>query len=199
LLQNDENEITLVLEEEIHLEEIRCIKIDLPPAIAKSGNKLEFTATLCYSFDPLRGNHLNYCPLQIVFGFFRNVTIKQLAQGKVEDYKIANGPTWSDDIWPVENRLYSNVQHLHFYLDGKKLEHADNSITLAIRCTGKKEIDASYRESMEKLDHSFSVVINISEVPEAKASGTLYSDMINLNSLDLINPADMDADLNLDV
>lgn len=193
ILFSDENEITYVIEDLLELEEIKAIKIKLPAYMSESPNKLCFTATLCYKFDPLADNHLNYCPLQIVYGFFRDVTVEQLADGRAQDYKIAKGPTWSDDFWPVENRLYSNVQYQYFYLDAEKLKSVDNVVTLGIKCTGKKEIDPLHREALEKNSHPFSLVIRISEYPENKASGELYNEISGLNTVEAIPTIDLDA------
>lgn len=193
ILFSGENEITYVIEDRLNLEEIKTIKIKLPAYMAASPNKLCFAATLCYKIDPLADNHLNYCPLQIVYGFFRDVTVDQLADGKAEDYKITNGPSWSDDFFQIETRLYSNVQYQYFYLDAEKIKSVDNTVTLGIKCTGKKEIDPTYRAAMEKGSHPYSLVIRISEYPENKASGDLYNEMIALNTIEAIPTIDLDA------
>lgn len=195
ILFTDENGITYVIEDSLDLEEIKAMRIKLPTYMSDSANKLCFTATLCYKFDPLLDNHLNYCPLQIVYGFFRDVSVEQLADGRAEDYKINKGPSWSDDFWPVENRLYSNVQYRYFFLDAEKIKSVDSVITLGIKCTGKKEIDPQHRSALEKTKHPFSLVINISEYPENRASGELYNNLKIINTADAIPMIDLDISL----
>ncbi|MET0463055.1 MAG: S8 family peptidase [Chitinophagaceae bacterium] len=193
LFFNNEDEITYIIEDAIALEEIKTIPIKLPPEILESAKKLCFTATLCYKFDPLQDDHLNYCPVQIVFGFFKNVAVDQLADENAEIYKIPKGPTWSEDFWPIENRLYSNVQYHFFYLDAGKLAATEHTIALGIKCTGKREIDPQHRRSIESNPHSFSLVLRISEEPEARERGTLHNRMIALNSIEAIPTIDLDA------
>ena len=192
LVRTDENEITYVIEDAISLEDIRAIDLALPDYMANSANKLCFTATLCYSFNPLKDNHLNYCPLQIVFGFFRNVTVVN-GWGKADIWKIKNGPSWSDDIWPVENRLYSNVQHRYFHLNAEKIQSVNNVITIGIKCTGKKESDPAHRRMLEESDHKFSLVINITEVAQARAEGRLYNEMFAINTTEAITTVELEA------
>jgi hypothetical protein len=72
-------------------------------------------------------------------------------------------------------------------------------ITLGIKCTGKKDIDSLHRKMLEDTDHKFSLVINITEVPEARASGNLYNEMIANNFAEAITTIDLQADQDLEL
>lgn len=192
----NENGVTFIVEDEIDLEEVKSIDIRIPKRILKNKNKLCVTATLCFTFDPIRENHLNYCPLQIVFGFFKPSTAQQLANDKVEKYKIKPALSWSEDTWAPEGRLYSNVQQLFFHLTPEHLESIGYTTTLAIKCTGKKEIIAKHRDLLELGGHRFSLIFNITEVPENNASGELYNQLIAINTIEDILSTNIDLDIN---
>jgi len=64
---------------------------------------------------------------------------------------------------------------------------------LGIKCTGKKEIDPQHRAALEKGKHFFSLVLRISEVPENRATGELYDEIIGLNTVEAIQTIDLDA------
>lgn len=198
LTLTDENSVTFIIEDSINLEEVRAIDVKIPKRLLQDNNKLEFTATLCYSFEPIRENHLNYCPLQIVFGFFSPSSAKVLANEKTKKYMIKAGVSWSEDTWAPEGRFYSNVQHLHFCLSQENLVDVRFKTTLGIKCTGKKEIDAHARKELKKGSHSFSLVINIAETPENNVSGELYNQIIAINTVESILSTDIDLDLDVD-
>jgi hypothetical protein len=198
LVFSSENAVTFVIEDTSSLDELKTIDIHIPRGLLRDKNKLCFTATLCYSFSPIRENHLNYCPLQIVFGFFKPSTPKVLANDKVEKYQIKKGLSWSEDTWAPEGRLYSNVQQLYFHLSQDNLRSIGYTTTLGIKGTGKKEIDETSREKLKRDKHRFSLVINITEVPENNASGDLYNQITAINTVQNILSADIDLQADIE-
>jgi hypothetical protein len=84
---------------------------------------------------------------------------------------------------------------MDFYLDATKLAAADNIVSIAIRCTGKKEIDPAYRRRMTEGQHPYSLVLRIAEHPEATATGDLYQQLVALNSVENIIDINLEADL----
>ncbi|MGH2566485.1 MAG: S8 family serine peptidase, partial [Ginsengibacter sp.] len=197
LLMTNENAVTFIIEDNIDLEEVKTIDIRIPKRLLKDKNKLSFISTLCYSFNPIRENFLNYCPLQIVFGFFRPSTAAVLANEKAENYIIKRGLSWSEDTWAPEGRFYCNVQQQDFYLHQQNLESIGHKVTLGIKCTGKKEIGINHRELLEAGSHPFSLVVTIAEVPESNVSGELYNQIIAMNRVQNIISTDIDLDLNI--
>lgn len=190
--------VTFVIEDEMNLDELKTMDINIPQKLLKDKNKLCVTATLCYSFEPIRENHLNYCPLQIVFGFFKKSSPKALSNDKVEKYQIKKGLSWSQDTWAPEGRMYANVQHHYFHLSQENLETIGHTMTLGIKCTGKKEIDEVSRQKLKREMHRFSLAINITEVPENNASGDLYNQIIAINVIENILSADIHLDAGIE-
>ncbi len=183
---NDSN-VTFIIEDEIKLEEFKSIQLNLPKYILETQNKLSITATLCYSFLPVRNNHLAYCPLQITLGCFKNNSVTSLANDNIKDNQIKSVVSWSDDFFGVENRVFSNAQKIEFTLSVDKIKELDNSLAIAIKCTGKKEIETVNLSNLKNTQHKFSVVLSVSELPINKAEGKLYNEMILINTVEAIS------------
>lgn len=198
LIVTDDNTAVFVIEDTIELEEVIVMPLKLPQFIAEGKNKLHVQSTLCYSFLPLKDNHLNYLPLHISFGVFKNLSPETIAQNVGKEYKIKSSITWSEDFHGVEKRLFSNTQKLVFNLQPYDLAHVGNEISIAVRCTCKKEIPESHMNHLKRA-HPFSLVISLSEIPELEASGTLYSELTAINLVENITSLDGLADVELTV
>ncbi|GAA0526684.1 S8 family peptidase [Chitinophaga japonensis] len=196
LTATDDNSITFVIESEIKPEELQTIIISLPEYINKSGNKLNFKGTLCYSFLPIRENHLSYLPLQITFGIFKPIDASEMGKKddrrnnkkgtQTGDYIIKSGMSWSDDFFGVDNRLFSNVQQIDHNVSGEQIAELGNKVSLAIRCVAKNDIPESHKTHLEQSLHKFSLVLTITELPTSRASNRLYSDIAAINNVEAI-------------
>jgi hypothetical protein len=190
---SDDNSVTFAIESDIELEELQTIILTLPSYINNSGNKLNFKGTLCYSFLPIKENHLDYLPLQITFGIFKPIEANQMGTMKTEDYRIKAGMSWSEDFFGVENRLFSNVQHIDENVSAAQIEAIGNKVSIAIKCTGKKEIPDSHRKHLVDTKHKFSIILTITELPASRASNRLYNDIIAINTVQAIAEAEGEA------
>lgn len=199
LVFTDENSAVFVIEDEIDLDEVIVVPIYLPETIADNGSKLHVQATLCYSFLPVRDNHLNYLPLYISYGFFKNVAADVIATAQAPEYKIKSALTWAEDFHGVENRLFSNTQKQSFNLQTYDLEELKNELCVAIRCTNKNQIPAIILDSLKNNSHHFSLVISFTEIPEANATGELNSEINRINTVANISEIEglAEADLNV--
>lgn len=198
LISTDDNTVTLVIEDTITIDEVKVIPIKLPSLIGRGGDKFHFSITLCYSFSPVYNNQLAYLPLQIAFGAFASTDADKIANNKADTFRIKGGLSWSDDFFGVENRQFSNTQKQEFNLNQKNVADIGEEFGLAIRCTGKKEIPATDRQRLEDNAHSFSIAITISEIPEARASGTLFNDLMALNTVQSIASLEGEAGIELE-
>jgi hypothetical protein len=186
LTATDNNAISFVIESEIEVEELQTILVSIPNYINKSGNKLNFKATLCYSFLPIKDNHLGYLPLQITFGIFKPVEANEMGKMKTENYRIKQGMSWSDDFFGVDNRLFSNVQQRDDNVSGAQIEALGNKVALAIKCTAKNDIPESHKKYLVAAKHKFSLILTVSELPTSRASNRLYQDIVAINSIEAI-------------
>ncbi|MCE9539125.1 MAG: hypothetical protein K8R85_07895 [Bacteroidetes bacterium] len=185
------------MEDEIILEQFKVIPIELPKYITETENKLNITATLCYSFLPVKNNHLAYCPLQITFGFFKNLAASDLANKNITENQLKSSVSWSDDFFGVENRIFSNSQKVNFSLSAKQIRDLGNQLAIAIKCTSKSEIENANLDNLKNSKHLFSLAITISEWPFNKASGVLYNEIIAINNVEniVLSDAAGEADL----
>jgi hypothetical protein len=197
LITTDNNAVTFVIESEIKIDELQTIPINLPAYINNSGNKLNFKGTLCYSFLPIKENHLSYLPLQITFGIFKPIDASVMGSSATEDYRIKNGITWSDDFFGVDNRLFSNVQQMEGNITGEKIQSLNNKVSLAIKCTCKKDIPESHRNYLAQSSHKFSLVLTVTELPSSRANNRLYNDMIAINTIEAIAVIEGEAEAEL--
>lgn len=197
LLSSDDNSITFVIEDEIIVGEILKIPIILPAYLKDNGNKLKFDISLCYSFLPVKDNHLNYLPLHISFNLMKNLDIKVVAEKEQTEYGIKSGFSWSEDHHGIENRIFSNAQFKSYTLQSSDLDKLGDSIAIGVRCLAKEEIPETHSTHLKREKHSFSIVMKIRELPENKASSQLYSEMITCNHI--LNIAETEGDAALEI
>ena len=181
LLSTNNNSIVFVIEDVIDTGHILTIPINLPDYLKKSGNKLQFDISLCYSFLPLKDNHLNYLPVHMSFNLIKNVKIT--ATEDQSNYAIKKGFSWSEDHFGLENRLFSNAQFKTYTLQPNDLRGLEDSIALGVRCLVKNEISETHKSHFRNISHSFSVVLTIRELTEISGNSQLYSSMIECNNV----------------
>lgn len=199
LLNTDDNSIIFIIEDEIESQQILSIPIILPEYLKDSGNKLKFDISLCYSFLPIKDNHLNYLPIYMSFNLIKNVDIKIAADKEQNEYGIKSSFSWSEDHHGIENRIFSNAQCKSYILQPKDLQDLGNSIAIGIRCLTKSEIPSNQKAILENKKHSFSMVISITELPEINTNSQLYSTMIACNEINNIMNVEAESDIELDV
>lgn len=202
VLYSNENSITFVIEDSITVEEFKLIKVKLPdylnPNKNPSNHKLNITATLCYKFPPVKGNHLSYCPLHISFGVFKP-DISDMAMKKTEEYKIKTAISWSEDFFGIENRLLSNVQKINYNLQPEDIGNVNNEICIAVRCTNKDEIDSNIADNLAKDSHEFSLALTFTELPHEKANtNRLYNELFAANTVEVIGIIEPEIDIDLE-
>lgn len=193
---SDDNTVIFIIEDKIDVDEVKVIPLNLPEYIIASGNKLRFEMTLTYSFLPVKDNHLNYLPLYISFGLFRPFGAEIIGHknSKTSEYQIKSSISWSEDFFGVENRLFSNSQKVSFNLQPNDVSAINSSVSIAVRCTCKKEIPVNYLDYLNNTSHQFSLAIAISEIPEVRATGQLYNAITAINTIENIaeNTAELD-------
>lgn len=198
LVETNENTVVFVIEDEINLEELKTIPINIPDYVARNENKLHFEVSLCYSFLPVKHNHLSYLPLHISFGIFKPVDASFIANRNADEYTIKAGLSWSEDFHGIENRLFSNAQKTTFNLKPSDIRNVENAVSLAIRCTSKSEIPEVDKSRLASRSHQYSLIISISEIPQANASNRLYNEITAINTIENLVTLEGDADLEIE-
>ncbi|MGN6292458.1 MAG: S8 family serine peptidase [Chitinophagaceae bacterium] len=190
----------------------------------KNGKLLTIKSTLCYSFPPVHNNQLGYNPLHISFNIFRDIkqnnpgeTAKVIAdkkdpwyttfvQGIVDDKKRAeaknralaiktNAEPWSEDFYPTSSKPFSNTQQFAMNISKAEIAKSSNEISIAIRCTHKRELPPYVEASLRRKSHDFSIVVELSEKSSEELSRfDLYNELIAINELDLHPAAQLEID-----
>lgn len=199
LLTTDNNSIVFVIEDYIEWGQILTIPIKIPGYLKEAGHKLKFDVSLCYSFMPVRDNHLNYLPLHISFNLVLDLDIAKIGKGKMSEYGIKSGFSWSEDHFGIENRLLSNAQVKTYTLQPTDLSNIGDSIALAIRCISKSEIPGNFLADLKAARHPFSIIVTITELTEINAKNQLYAEMVICNEIRNIAEVTGEAEINLEI
>lgn len=195
---------------------------------SKTGPLLHFKATLCYKFRPVPNNQLAYNPLHISFNIFRDIErnnplktaniisnkkhswynqfivgIKEeKAKSKAKNKALAiktNPKSWSEDFFPTSSKPYSNTQQFHIIMNREEIKKASNQISIAVRCTHKRELPSYFEEELKKRTHDFSIVVEIAEKENEELSEfDLYDELKLKNNLDIHPVAELDIEGDLE-
>jgi hypothetical protein len=192
---------------------------------SKSGPLLTIKATLCYKFRPVPNNQLGYNPLHISFNIFRDVTSDprttakiiadkqhawytpfvrgiqdkdQRSKAKLKALAIkTNAESWSEDFFPTSSKPFSNSQQFEIKMNKEEIRKVNNQISIAVRCTHKRDMQSYVEEDLRKRSHDFSIVLEISERESRELRNyDLYDELEAINELDVypIQGLDLEAE-----
>jgi hypothetical protein len=198
VLFSNENKVTLILEDSIQNEEQKIYPINFPKYLVdfdlgKKNRILKVSATLCFSFLPIKHNQLSYCPMHIAFGFFKNHTSDEINQKKdLLDSKLRQNLNWSQSGRHKSKPVpYSNSQKINFTIDTKQLRDEDCTFKVAVQALLSSQIIASELENYP-VTYDFSLVIRIEEDIK-KSTGRLYDELKLINHLEVITSAEAEG------
>jgi hypothetical protein len=196
------NKVTFLIEQEITHKDLISIPIALPDYLKRVEKKrglLKITATLCFSFQPERDNHLAYCPIFMAFTFFKNKTTEEI-RSNYSDSILRN--RWSQDGYSqAKPILYSNVQKLEFSIGREDIVSEDGIIKVGVHCMVSPQIKAtlSQRRNIITESFKFSIAITIEEKQsERNLTNRLYNEIIAINEVENIGTIDLDNDLSIE-
>jgi hypothetical protein len=192
LLNGSNESIVLVIEDKIKSGEIITMPLYLPPYLKKSGNKLKIDISLCYKFNPVHKDHLNYNPLHISFNVIKDLPIETVSTGKAIDYGIKNAFSWSEDHFGLDNLLFSNTQFKSYVLQPNDLYNLESSIGIGVRCLVKNNLETIHSSK----ENEFSLVIRLTEIVKNDLRKSLYDEIRSLNNVvDIALFSDTDLEL----
>ena len=117
----------------------------------------------------------------------------RLLKNKIAAELRSKMSSWSDDFFPANTKLFSNVQKMRMSLVAENLRHIDGQMAIIFRCTGR---DTATLSSQLNVAHPFSFVFTIEEVPsEELAEESLYDEISLDNSVESI--ANLETELTL--
>ena len=169
--------MTFIVEGMIQFDSYKVINLNIPVYLYDHPNKqkaLIINATLCYRFDPIFGNSMSYLPIHISFNMGNSMNHNDV-KANAEEYSRMRAKddndrmaikskmsSWSDDFFPANTKLFSNVQKMRMSLVAENLRHIDGQMAIIFRCTGR---DTATLSSQLNVAHPFSFVFTIEEVP----------------------------------
>lgn len=189
---------------------------------------LTLKAILCYKFLPVWNNHLGYNPLHISFNFCKSLKknnpvetadliadrdhkfYKKLVKKGASPEEISkarkkalgvkkNLQSWSEDFFPPATKPFSNTQHLELNIKVSEIRKVDKQISIAVRCTHKRELDKDIVENLLQSLHEFSIVLTISEKANNELKKfDLYDELNAVNDLQSAAIVELDSDIELD-
>lgn len=195
----------------------------------RSGALLDFKATLCYKFRPVANNQLAYNPLHISFNIFRDIETdnpletaniisnknhswyssfiegleieKEISKEKNKALAIkTNSKPWSEDFFPSSSKPYSNTQQFEIKMNKAEIIKASNQISVAVRCTHKRDLLPHIEEGLRKMAHDFSIVIEITEKENQELINyDLHEELQLINDLDIYPTQQLDLESDLDM
>lgn len=210
LLYSDEGEVTLIFEGEIQVGKVKSMPVKFPDYLTELEGSavLKVEATMCFQFLPIQNNHLAYCPVNLAFGFFRNVALvddveviqnnrkvtkyRGISGGGKQDVAI-NSYIWSQDAFG-RSKVLSNTQKMAFNIKKDQLVNESNVIKIGVQCHFHKNLPDYLLTSLPE-QYEYSLVVRISEVvKKGQQSGNLYSELLALNQLELATDITLEAD-----
>lgn len=194
LFSNDKR-VTFVVESTIKFDSFKVINLNIPTYLYDHPNKqksLIINATLCYKFDPIFGNSMSYIPLHISFNMGNSMN-KDNPKANAEEYSRMRAKndkdrmaikstvqSWSDDFYPANTKMFSNVQKMKMNLTAENLRHINGQMAIIFRCTGR---DTATLFAQLNTTHPFSFVFTIEEVPSEKLMHKSLYDEICLSNM----------------
>jgi len=200
---SSENSATLILEDSISDDDLRVYPINFPKYLTetdlgKQNRILKVTATLCFSFLPIKNNQLSYNPIHLAFSIFKNHEAEDIIKSNVEvDSKLKTGLTWSQNgRYKSKPIPYANTQKLELNVNVSDLVNEENTFKLAVHCLVTDQIIGELPAGYPK-EFPFSLVINIEETTRNQ-TGLLYDEIQVVNNLEVIGDLDADTTIEID-
>ena len=200
---SNENSATLILEDSISDDDLKVYPINFPKYLTetdlgKQNRILKVTATLCFSFLPIKNNQLSYNPIHIAYSIFKNHEAEDIIRSNVEvDSKLKTSLTWSQNgRYKSKPIPYSNTQKIELNVNVSDLVNEDNTFKLAVHCLVTDQIIGGLPAGYPK-EFPFSLVINIEETTRNQ-TGLLYDEIQLVNNLEVIGDLDTDTTIEID-
>ena len=201
-LFSNENAATLILEDTIDNEEQKIYPINFPKylivnALGKKRGLLKITATLCFSFDPIKNNQLSYCPIHMAFSIFKNHNSDQInAKNEELNSKLNSTLSWSQNGRHKAKPIpYSNSQKIVLNVNLKQLEEENSTFSLAVQARLTSQLLQSEIESYPK-EYPFSLVLRIEETLKVPTN-KLYDELIAINHVEAITEAEAEGTIEI--
>ena len=200
---SNENSVTLILEDLITDDDLKVYPINFPKYLidddlGKQNGIVKVTATLCFSFLPIKNNQLSYNPLHMAFSIFKNQSAEDIIKKNEEvNSKLKSTLSWSQNGRYKSKPLpYSNSQKIILNVNVNDLVNEQNTFKLALHCMVTEQIVGGIPENYPK-EFPFSLVMNIEENTKVKTD-KLYDEIQLINEVEAIGELELDTDIDIE-
>lgn len=200
---SNENSVSLILEDTISHDDLKVYPINFPQYLSetnlgKRNGILKITATLCFSFLPIKNNQLSYNPIHIAYSIFKNHEADEIIKPNGEiDSKLKSGLTWSQNgRFKSKPIPFSNTQKIELSVNVSDLINEKNTFKLAIHCFITNQIIGGIPTDYPT-EFPFSLVINIEETIRNN-TGLLYDEIQIVNNVEVVNSIVVDNKIEID-
>ncbi|NEW79640.1 MAG: S8 family peptidase [Gelidibacter sp.] len=200
---SNENSVTLILEDSITDDDLKIYPINFPnylieDDLGKKNGIVKVTATLCFSFLPIKNNQLSYNPLHMAFSIFKNHSAEDIIKTNEDvNSKLKSTLSWSQNGRYKSKPLpYSNSQKIILNVNVNDLVNEENTFKLALHCMVTEQIVGGIPGDYPK-EFPFSLVINIEENTKVKTD-KLYDEIQLINEVEVIGELEIDTDLDIE-
>lgn len=202
-LFSDENSATLILEDVIENGKIRVYPINFPKYLIEDdlGKKrgiLKVTATLCFSFLPIKNNQLSYNPIHMAFSVFKNHSALDIMKSEQKlSSKLKTNLSWSENGRYVSKPLpYSNTQKVSFNINVSDLINENNTFKLAIHAKLSEQVVGGLPKGYPN-EFPFSIVLTLEENLKNK-TGKLYDEVQLVNDVEAVQSVNLETGLEVE-
>lgn len=209
-LNSTNKRVTFIIEDTIKSDHFQVRHIKLPKYLLESSkcSVLSITGTICFKFNPINNNSIEYNSLHISFNIYnaqsssdetarilsnekdknREPLIKTEDRHDILDIKSSN--SWSEDFGFVNRQIFSNTQKMKMNINIGDLQKVDNEIAVAVRCLTKKSV-------AKNIEHPYSLVITIEEYDSIDLEDNLYEKISAINDVKAV--ASLDTSLEIEI
>ncbi|MDZ7717843.1 MAG: S8 family serine peptidase [Balneolaceae bacterium] len=193
-LHSDNHRATFIIEGSIRPEKMEVFELKLPEYLLEADRDmglLKIHATLCFKFNPVSENQLAYCPVHFAFGFFKNIPVDDIQNGKLSETKLKQG--WTEDYYFAKGIL-SNTQKVDFSISKPDLVTEENTVRIGVHSKLHKYLDGG-RKTENTREHSYSLVISIEETTREEVRiNNLYDELVAINELEAIGEIEIELE-----
>ena len=202
-LYSDDNEVTIVIEDRIKVDSVKSMPITIPDFLnnaAKNKSLLGVEATICYRFMPIQNNHMAYCPINIAFGIFKNVSLENnqtyqdrggrnrtrrlgISGGGKQSVCLVQG--WSQDAFN-KSKMLSNTQKVSYYIKRENIINENNIFKIGVNAHFHKILPDHIAKTLPT-EYDYSLVIRLwVNSSENVLQDKLYEEIQQINNLEIL-------------
>lgn len=220
LFESSDDKVTLIIEDSINPGYTKSFPIHIPEYLVHSKKKssiLKVSSTLSFKINPKVDNQLLYCPIHLTYAIGKNLELETIETsidkntGEIIEELTRNGykgssaegirlsksaKGWIQDYF-FRNKIFSNIQKSSLNVSKESIISEHGTFKIAVSSAFHKQLTNADKIQYENIPVPYSLVITIEQTPlKGESLNSLYNGLLEINSLEIINDIELEADLN---